>query len=224
MRRDVRISWPALLRFASLAILCVLPMLARSQQAAPDLQAASPEPVQAIWKDQEIAFFFQSRTTFYSCSSLEAKIKRVLRALGAEARVRVRSVDCQSGPVRTPRVVVSARIPVEATAQALAEREKGKSRRELAARVRGESEDAEALAGFPAQWKRVSLSRGAIDLEPGDCELIEEIRRKVLPKLAVRIVRDNTHCVPQQLSLGQPQLEVEALMALPKPDDATSKP
>jgi hypothetical protein len=63
------------------------------------------------------------------------------------------------------------------------------------------------------------LSRGAVDLEPGDCELIDELRRKVLPRLAIRIVKDNTHCTPQQLTIGQPQLEVEALMALPKPDE-----
>ena len=85
--------------------------------------------------------------------------------------------------------------------------------------MRGETEDPEALAPFPAHWKRVSLSRGAVGLEPGDCELIDELRRKVLPKLAVRIVEDGTHCTPHQLTLGQPQLQVDALMALPKPDE-----
>ena len=65
----------------------------------------------------------------------------------------------------------------------------------------------------------MSLSRGAVDLEPGDCELIDELRRKVLPKLAIRVVKDSTHCTPQQLTIGQPQLEVEALVALPKPDE-----
>jgi hypothetical protein len=114
---------------------------------------------------------------------------------------------------------VKTTAPVEATQQALAERDKDKSKRELALRVRGEKEDPEALAPFPAQWKAVSLSRGKLDLEPGDCELIEELRRKVLPRLAVRLVKDNTHCIPQQLSPGQPQLEVAALVALPKPDE-----
>ena len=71
----------------------------------------------------------------------------------------------------------------------------------------------------PAQWQRISLSRGAVDLEPGDCELIDELRRKVLPRLAIRVVKDSTHCTPQQLTLGQPQLEVEALAKVPKPDE-----
>ena len=206
----------SLSRSTVLAVLCALPGLWSGAHAA---EQGSPEPVQAIWKDQEFAFYFQSQTTFYSCSSLEAKLERILSALGAQSRVKVRSVDCTSGPVRMPRVIVNARTPVEATPQALAERDKGKSKRELAARVRGESEDPEALAPFPAQWKRVSLSRGAVGLEPGDCELIDELRRKVLPKLAIRIVKDSTHCTPQQLTIGQPQLEVEALIALPKPDE-----
>ena len=201
---------------ALLAILCAVPGLLCGAHAA---EPGSPEPVQAIWKNQEFAFFYQSQTTFYSCASLEAKLVRLLKVLGAQKpSVKVRSVDCQSGPVRTPRVFVNVTAPVEATAEAIAERDKGKSKRELAARVRGEKEDPEALAPFPAQWKLVSLSRGAVDLEPGDCELIDELRRKVLPKLAIRIVKDGTHCMPQQLTLGQPQLQVQALVALPKPD------
>jgi hypothetical protein len=220
MRYEARnSSWPTLLRSSALVLLCTLPGLLPGARAA---EQGSPEPVQAIWKSQEFAFYFQSQTTFYSCSSLEAKLERILKALGTRPDVKVRSVDCQTGPVRMPRVVVNVSAPVEATAQAIAEREKGKSKRELAARVRGESEDLAALAPFPAQWKRVSLSRGAVDLEPGDCELIDELRRKVLPKLAIRIVKDNTHCTPQQLTIGQPQLEVEALLALPKPDAPTS--
>lgn len=180
--------------------------------------------MQALWKTQEFAFYFQSFTTFYSCSGLEAKLERILRGLGAHAEVKVRSVDCSSGVVHMPRVIVTATSPVEATAQAIAERDKGKSKHELVARVRGKSgEEIDALAQFPAQWKRVPLNRGAFDLQPGDCELIEELRRKVLPKLAVRIVKGGVHCTPQQLTLGQPQLEVEALLEIPKPDEPATK-
>jgi hypothetical protein len=205
-----------------LAVLFVLPRVLLGADAT---EQGSPEPVQAIWKNQEFAFFFQSQTTFYSCSSLEAKLQRILKALGVpKPHVKVRSVDCQGGPVRMPRVLVNVTAPVVATPEAIAERNKGNSKLELTARVRGEKIDPEALAPFPAQWKRVSLSRGAVGLEPGDCELIDELRRKVLPKLAVRVLKDGTHCTPQQLTIGQPQLEVEALVKVPKPDAPTSKP
>ena len=203
------------------ALLCALAGLLADVSAA---EPGSPEPVPAIWKHQEISFYFQSQTTFYSCSSLEAKLMRILKALGTQPNVRVRSIDCQRGPVRMPRVTLTVSAPVEATPAAIAERDKDKSKRELVARVRGESEDPAALAPFPAQWKRVSLSRGAVNLEPGDCELIDEVRRKVLPKLAVRLVENGMQCTPGQVSMSQPQLEVEALIALPKPDEAQEQP
>ncbi|HKS57959.1 MAG TPA: hypothetical protein VJS12_21855 [Steroidobacteraceae bacterium] len=215
----------SLLRFATFATLSAMCVLLTAARAAEE-PAPAPEPVQAIWKDQELAFFFQSQTTFYSCGSLEAKLERIMKLLGAAAvSVKVRSVDCQSPGriVRMPRVIVAVRAPVEATPEALAERDKDKSKRELVERVRGEKEDPQALAPFPAQWKRVSLSRGKAHLEPGDCELIDELRRKVLPKLSVRLVKDNTHCTPHQVTIGQPQLEIEALVALPKPDEKTKE-
>jgi hypothetical protein len=187
--------------------------------------AQEAAPVQAIWKPQEISFYFQSFTTFYSCSGLESKLERIIKALGGkDVKVRVRAIECPSAVARMPRVVVDVTSPLEATPEAIAERDKDKSTRELVARVQGKG--AEAVEGadqFAANWKRVSLSRGALNLEPGDCELIQELRRKVLPKLAVRIVNDNVSCSPHQLTLGQPQLEVDALVEAPKPDDPEKK-
>jgi hypothetical protein len=186
--------------------------------------AASVDPVQAIWKHQEIAFYFQSFTTFYSCNGLEGKLERIMRELGVHARVKVRSADCPASVARMPRVVMQVVGPVEATPEAFAERDKNKSVRELVDRVRGKSDHPlDSLEQFPAQWRRVSLTRGRLDLQPGDCELIEELKKKVLPKLAVRIVKDDVQCSPHQLTLGQPRLEVEALLELPKPDAAADK-
>ena len=92
-------------------------------------------------------------------------------------------------------------------------RDKGKSKRELPRGwSAGESEDPAALAPFPAQWKRVSLSSGrASDLEPGDCELIDELRRKVCRSSPCASSRTDCTARRNQLTLGQPQLEVEAL-------------
>jgi hypothetical protein len=209
-----------------LALLFSLPA-PRAEEAteqATEGAVTAVDPVQAIWKHQEIAFYFQSFTTFYSCSGLEGKLERIMRELGVHAQVRVRSVDCPAGVARMPRVVMRVVAPVEATPEALAERDKNKSVRELVERVRGKSDHPlDSLEQFPAQWRRVALSRGRLDLQPGDCELIDEIRKKVLPKLAVRIVKDDVHCTPNQLTLGQPRLEVESLSELPKPDQATDK-
>lgn len=207
-----------------LALLVGVPASFVVAETAP-LDQPGTEAVQAIWKKQEIAFYFHSFTTFYSCTGLESKLERIMRALGVHAKVRVRSADCPSSVARMPRVVMQVTSAVEATPDALAEREKNKSVRELAERVRGKgkSDDPlDSLEQFPAQWRRVALNRGRLNLEPGDCELIEELQKKVLPKLAVRIVDDDVRCSPHQLTLGQPRLEVDALLEMPKADDIVS--
>lgn len=189
--------------------------------AEPAAAPTGPDTVQAIWKHQEIAFYFQSFTTFYSCTGLEGKLERVMKALGVHAKIRVRSADCPSSFARMPRVVLRVASPVEATPEAYAERDKNKSVRELTERVRGKSTNPiDSLEEFPAQWRQVSLTRGKLSLEPGDCELIQELKRKVLPKLSVRITDDGLSCSPNQLTLGQPRLVVEALIEVP-PADAT---
>lgn len=210
---------------AALLWLTLVFSLPAAADAPATADTTSPaEPVQAIWKHQEIAFYFQSFTTFYSCTGLEGKLERIMRELGVHAKVRVRSADCPSSVARMPRVVMRVVGPVEATPEALAERDKNKSVRELVERVKGKSDHRlDSLEQFPAQWRRVSLTRGRLDLQPGDCELIEELKKKVLPKLAVRIVNDDMQCTPNQLTLGQPRLEVDALVELPKPDEAGEK-
>lgn len=223
----MRRQWVTSAWLLGLTLLFSLPArAAEDPAAAPEGQAAaSVDPVQAIWKQQEIAFYFQSFTTFYSCTGLEGKLERIMRELGVHARVKVRSADCPYSVARMPRVVMQVVSPVEATPEALAERDKNKSVRELAQRVRGKKSESplDSLEQFPAQWRRVSMTRGRLDLQPGDCELIQELQKKVLPKLAVRTVQDDVLCSPNQLSLGQPRLEVEALVELPKPDAATGK-
>jgi hypothetical protein len=216
--------WLTLLTGMPLALAQESPQPASPPAEAPTPAApvapAAPDSVPAIWKHQEISFYFQSFTTFYSCTGLEGKLERIMRALGVHAKVRVRSADCPSSVARMPRVIMKVASPVEATPDAYAERDKSKSVRELTERLKGgkSTHPLDSLEEFPAQWRKVSLTRGRLALEPGDCELIEELQRKVLPKLAVRITDDDLQCSPNQLTLGQPRLEVEALMEMPKPD------
>lgn len=187
------------------------------------LAAEGSAPVQAIWKPQQFNFHYQSFTTFYSCDALESKLQQILKQLGAQAEVRVRSADCGRGPVRMPRAEIELIAPVEATPEAIAELKKGQSRRELAAKVAGERAKAMELAEqFPAQWRRVTIGRGrdSPSLESGDCELLDQVRRRILPKLAVRVVQDNTPCPPNTSTLTRPSIVVDALIEVPKPDDA----
>jgi len=189
----------------------------------PPVNDAAAPVVHAVWKQQTFDFHYQSFTTFYSCSSLSEKVRRILVELGGDDQTKVRVSGCESGGsiARMPLVRITMTSPVEATPDVLAELQKSRPVRELAARVRNDSSKHVDLdAQFPALWKRVSLSRGALGLAPGDCELIEQIERKVLPQLAVRVVSNDMRCMPNQISMGQPRLEVEALADLRKADAA----
>ena len=204
---------------AVLAALYSVSALANTDDPAPE---PSSTPVQAIWKAQELTFYYQSFTTFYSCSSLETKVKRVLVAVGASKDMKIRTRGCtmRHEIAKMPYVEITLLSPVEATPEELAELDQTRSHRELVARVRGDSKQAElAETQFPAHWKRVSLSRGKLNLEPGDCELIEQLQKKVFPKLAVRTVDDQVECAPNQISLTQPRLVVDVLSAMPTPDE-----
>jgi hypothetical protein len=183
---------------------------------------AEDQPVQAVWKRHEIDFFYQGFSTFYTCDGIEERVETILKGLGAKD-VKAIATGCFSNEVsQSPHVRIVAKMPVEATPEVLAELEKGRTQRELTARVRGERPE-EVTAQFPATWKRVSLSPGKLGIESGECELIEELQRKVFPKLAIRVVKDQTNCIPRQHNIGQPRLEVEALSALPSPDEKQEK-
>lgn len=179
---------------------------------------AEDQTVQAVWKRQEIDFFYQGFSTFYTCDGLEQRVETILKALGAKDVKAIASGCFGNEPTRSPHVRLVAKTPVEATPEVLAELEKGKTQRELTARVRGERPE-EPTAQFPATWKRVNLSVGKLGIESGECELIEELNRKVFPKLAIRTLKNETHCIPRQQNVGQPKLEVDALTALPSPDE-----
>jgi hypothetical protein len=45
-------------------------------------------------------------------------------------------------------------------------------------------------------------------LEAGDCELVEQLRDRVLPDLGFDVRTERAGCVPHQLSLGRPYPEV----------------
>jgi hypothetical protein len=66
----------------------------------------------------------------------------------------------------------------------------------------------------PARWKSVNLtsSRDPIDAA-GDCELVEQIKARVLPLFTTRNVNYSSSCIPYQLSVGGTHLTADVLVA-----------
>ena len=187
------------------------------------LQAAeSSAPVQATWKTQEIRYSYVGFTTAYDCDAAEDRLKAILRALGAHEQTRVSAQGCNlNRPSRNFFITITTATPVP-LADAKPTATVNTSKEELLKRLGVASKQLDET--FPAEWKTVELSRDRkLDLEPGDCELMQGLRDHVLPKLSVKILADRVECIPRQLSYQTPELKVSALVPLATPDVAKPK-
>jgi hypothetical protein len=116
---------------------------------------------------------------------------------------------------QSTRVRIRLWSPVEATDAAMEEWKKSKSRSELVARVTGNPAPVMQMTGqFPAEWQTVTLTHRNADLEPEDCQLLEQMSSTVLRQLRVRKVR-SSHCDTSVTSNLPPQLTAEALISNP---------
>ncbi|MEY4376181.1 MAG: hypothetical protein RJB26_731, partial [Pseudomonadota bacterium] len=120
-------------------------------------------------------------TTKYSCDGLADKVRGLLRALGARSDLRVGNYGCAAlygGPAEFPRVKLQFATlePINGPAGA----EPG---------------------GIVGEWHPVRIDRDRPRvLEPGDCELLEQFRDRILPLFSTRAMDDHTRCIPYQLS------------------------
>ncbi|MFC4311355.1 hypothetical protein ACFPN2_19810 [Steroidobacter flavus] len=199
-----------------LATLCGSLLLPLASQAAD-----SSAPVQAGWKTQEIRYSYTGFTTAYDCDAAEDRIRAILRALGAHEQTRVSAQGCTlNRPSRNFFITITTATPVPVAD--LPKASAPTSRDELLKRLGVPANKLDET--FPAEWKTVQLSRDRkLDLEPGDCELMEGLRDHVLPKLSVKIQADRVQCIPRQVSLQTPELTVSALVPMAKPDAAAGK-
>jgi hypothetical protein len=165
---------------------------------------------QATWKPQEIRYAYSGFTTAYSCDAAEFKLEQILKTLGAHPNTKVRATGCSLTRPSTDffvTVITATPVAVDPGQSVVAGHVDGKILKQLGL-------DQSALTqSFPAQWSTVDLSRDRkLDLQPGDCELLEGLREHVLPKLALEVVEDGVSCTPRQLSIQTPTLKVAALL------------
>lgn len=120
-------------------------------------------------------------------------------------------------------VTVRLRMPVELTPDVAAELQRDRSRRELISRATG---DPAARFNdpivFAAQRRNVTLSRQTVDLEPVECELLDQMSSG-FRKLGIKVVRRGFSCDRNRVSLIPPELEVEALLPA-SPEERGSGP
>jgi hypothetical protein len=192
-------------------------LLCVSLTAPPVLAQPSPDEgrrVDAVWKVQSFDFVFGGYTTTYSCNALARRVRSVLTSVGVDS-LRVSMLDCAdlNGGARMQLTLAS---PVEATPGNVRALTTHDTRDVLIAKLRNEQLDTEAdIERFAAMWTSVSMARVVRPrLEAGDCELLRQLRRDVLPRLSVQIVREDLHCSSGGfVRFTPPRLTVTALIA-----------
>lgn len=185
----------------------------------PDPPSRALQIVEAVWKVQSLSFAYSGYATVYSCDALLAKVRGILQGLGARDTLRIRSMGC-TDMVTHGRMEITLESPVVATPESIDALTTYDSKQELVARVRNEHlASAEDVQRFPAAWKTISMTRDrSLKLGPSDCELVEQLRRDVLPHMSIRVEHDRLRCSPVFGNIGQPQLRVAALVAIPAPE------
>lgn len=184
--------------------------------AASAVGAQEQPPIQSTWKVQEIKYSYNGFTTAYDCDAAAAKIKAILSELGAHPNTKVSATGCTfDRPSRNFFVSIAAATPVPAAEAKPTAADQ--SKQELLKRLGTKSDISNDE--FPAVWKTVDLSNNRrLDLRPGDCELMEGLRDRVLPKLGIKVTEDRLRCTPNQIGITTPQLTVSALVAAKSPD------
>lgn len=192
-------------------MLCAVPVVA---VAAPPADAA---PVDGVWVRHERLFSYMGVTSHYSCDGLEDKLKSLLRLAGArdDFKVYASCTDPRGGPSRiaTARMTYYT-LALPGSPQATGTTKNlGHAPKEL---------KAEPPAPGVGVWKSVEVEATNLgDIQPGDCELVEQFDHDVLPDFTTRNHDAHFTCIPHQMTLGGVRLHFEVLA--PKPKPATPK-
>jgi hypothetical protein len=173
--------------------------------------AAIEQPVDAVWREQQLNFAYRRGATSYTCRELAARVAAVLRAVAAQSGVTARR-PCIDFAYRQA-LTIALRAPQEATPEYLQEALAPDATRRLLAHVRSEPLPTAAdLERFPAAWQKVSFKNlSHLRLRPGDCALLRDIAEQLFSKLSVRVPRNGLSCGFPSSHVAV-RFEVEALM------------
>jgi hypothetical protein len=181
--------------------------------AAPALARDENPNIEAIWLPQVVNFTYQTDDSFYTCNSLWRKITGILAHLGARRTAPAQRISCDDF-AHTVRLQIALESPMAATPENLLAVTDYDSEDLLVARLRGKQlPSANDIPRFPAAWTTLSLRSADMDLTAGDCDLVHQLRKQVLPKLSVQVLNEPARCLPV-LSRGgsmAPKMKVRAL-------------
>lgn len=163
------------------------------------LASADPSatPESGVWVKRHYNLQFMGFTSTYSCDGLAGKLKVLVKAAGARSDLKVSPGACAAGFGR-PDKFANASV----TFYALVPESSAKPDETNGAKDQG-------------VWQTVEIAaRKPTELQPGDCELVEQFRDHVLPLFTRRNVDDRITCVPNQESGSSYFLRFEVFEAV----------
>jgi hypothetical protein len=182
------------LKGASALAVCSL-LLSAAALAQPGEEVAPAAPAWAVWTPKELRFTYMGFTSHYSCDGLRDKMRAILLQLGARPDMKLRETPC-AGPLGRPTEFPGVTVNMNVLTAFDPTRANAKE------------------TPVPAHWKSIMISTDRDPLrEAGDCELIEQVKSRVLPLFTTRNVEYRSTCIPNQLQIGGTQLKAEVLIA-----------
>lgn len=166
------------------------------------LAADAPATTQpSVWKQYKLDFHYFGRTSRYSCDGMRDKVRALLLEMGVRKDMRLSTYGCEIGRIElrgmNPGLSIQFSAPV-APGTAGAEDKP-----------------------FDARYAAFDFHQDAFrNLNIGDCELVEEFAKQVLPLLSVRNLKQDITCVPYQQSGGSYRVSGEVLRAIAPPEAA----
>jgi hypothetical protein len=195
------------------------PQTATPRQPATSLGAALPGaapapvtgiPMAAVWREQHLDFFYMGRTSRYSCDGLRDKVRAMLLDLGARRDLKIAAIGCEdSGRMRANSPVPSLHITFSVPELP-----------DPSVKPLHEGD----LAATDARFESFTIASDAFrNLGFGDCELVQEFSRQILPKLVTRSLKRDISCVPFQASGSRFLVRGEILKPLPRAEQAAGR-
>jgi hypothetical protein len=172
--------------------------------AAADSAPAAGTPQPARWTQKKIFFVYEGIQTTYSCEALTDQVREVLLELGARnSDIDVHETGCTSGfNAQTPHPGVAGTFSVLEPVS---------------------PEQAYSPSATPgtvaAHWQPVQLHLAPPGRDVnGQCELLDQLKHRILPLFATRNVQYQSTCSPRQVVVGGTSLHLEVLV----PDSRTA--
>jgi hypothetical protein len=176
--------------------------------AAPAGRGGNPLP--AVWRERHVKFTYMGRTARYSCDGLRDKVRAMLLDLGARRDAKIVAVGCADDD-RLPVHSMPPSLDITFSAPALPD---------TAAKPLHVGD----LAAADARFEPFTLASDAFrNMGIGDCELVEEFTRQILPRLVTRNVKHDITCVPYQQSGSRFLVQGEILKTLPRAEQTVGQ-